>query len=158
MHARQFRDALGKFPTGVCLITLVDEQGRARALTANSFASVSLDPPLVLWSLQKVSEIYTIFAAKERYAINVMTIEQEALSSQYAMKGDHFMDEDHFTSGKNGAPILVGALAFFECELAVSHDAGDHTILVGRVTEFQAASVGEPLVFHGGAYRELSPG
>ncbi len=157
MNSRQFRDALGMFPTGVCLVTLVDSEGRARALTVNSFSSVSLEPPLVLWSLQKNSEIYSVYADHPLYSINLLSAAQEDLSTQYAMKGDHYMEPEHFLIGANGAPLLHGALARFQCRLSDSHDAGDHTILIGEVLEYEnlAGPRDRPLVFFGGQYRAL---
>ena len=153
---REFRNALGRFATGVCLITTTTEQGQALALTANSFSSVSLDPPLVLWSLQNNSHVYDIFARPRYYAINVLTREQENLSNGYARKGEHELDPAHFTPGINGAPVIRDALVNFECELHATHEGGDHLIIVGRVHDMQSRPEGSPLLFFGGAYRELA--
>jgi flavin reductase (DIM6/NTAB) family NADH-FMN oxidoreductase RutF len=153
---RELRNTLGQFATGVCLITVVDGAGRSLALTANSFSSVSLDPPLVLWSLQCNSEVYDAFVAPPCYAINVLARSQEGLSSRYAKKGDHVLDPSHYEAGDNGAPLVRDALAFFECSLETTHEGGDHTIIVGRVTRFSAAAKGDPLLFYGGSYRSLS--
>ena len=129
---RSFRDALGLFATGVCLVTLVDEQGRATAITVNSFASVSLDPPLVLWSLQKDADVYAQYVNAERFAIAVLSI------------------------GNNGAPLINDALVNFECSLEQALDGGDHTILLGRVTRVVEACEGPPLLFFSGRYETLS--
>lgn len=159
IDTRDLRDALGQFATGVCLVTVTSEDGRALALTVNSFASVSLDPPLVLWSLQSDSDTYAEFAGAERYAINVLGSEQEAHSNRYAMKDGHVLDPDHFSRGENGAPVINDALAVFECSLEASYPGGDHVILVGRVTRFtRAESTAMPLLFFGGAYRGLDAG
>lgn len=155
MDAMQFRNALGQFATGVCLVTLSNARGEPMALTANSFSSVSLDPPLVLWSLQKSSEVYTQFAFGQQFAISVLNAEQEDLSVQYATRGDHLMSSEHYTPGNNGAPIVADSLASFECDLYASHDAGDHTILVGKVSRFNAAGSGDPLLFHCGSYGRI---
>jgi flavin reductase (DIM6/NTAB) family NADH-FMN oxidoreductase RutF len=152
---RALRDVLGQFATGVCLVTVRSEAGRALALTVNSFAAVSLDPPLVLWSLQNDSELYAEFAGARRYAINVLASAQEEHSSRYAMKGGHELDPAHFAWGRNGAPAVRDALAVFECSLEASYPGGDHVILVGRVTHFDGSAGGEPLLFFGGAYRRL---
>lgn len=155
LDGREFRDALGRFATGVCLITTTTADGRALALTANSFASVSLDPPLVLWSLQNNSDVYSEYATPEAYAINVLSTEQEALSGSYARKGQHELDPAHFTPGVHGAPVINGALASFECRLHATHDGGDHLIIVGEVLQMQMQA-GEPLLFFSGAYRALA--
>lgn len=156
MDTLQFRNALGQFATGVCLISLRDEQGQPMALTANSFSSVSLDPPLVLWSLQKSSEVYAQFAGSQKFAICVLNAEQESLSTQYATRGDHLMPPEHYAVGDNGAPLVHGSLASFECDLFAAHDAGDHTILIGRVTRFSSGDSDKPLLFHNGRYGRIA--
>ena len=153
---RELRDALGRFATGVCVITAVDEQQQALGMTANSFSSVSLDPPLVLWSLQNNSDVYAAFASPRYFAINILSSEQQPHSNQYAKKGDHLLDPAHYSSGKYGAPIITDALVSFECELEATHEGGDHLIIVGRVRAMQQRSSGEPLLFFSGGYRELS--
>lgn len=153
--ARELRNALGQFATGVCVITTTTPQQKALGITANSFASVSLDPPLVLWSLQNNSETYTTFSQARHYAINVLSKDQQDLSNQYAKKGDHLLDAEHYSVGKYGAPILRHALVSFECELEITHPGGDHLIIVGRVRDLQSRGIGEPLLFAAGAYREL---
>ena len=152
---RELRNALGRFATGVCVITTIDEQGNAVGMTANSFSSVSLDPPLVLWSLQSNSDLYTTFARPRRYAVNVLSSEQMALSNQYAKKGDHILDPGHFRVGRHGAPIIRNALVSFECELDATHEGGDHLIIVGRVKDMVSRPTGKPLLFHSGSYCEL---
>ena len=108
---RELRNALGRFATGVCLITTVTEDGEPLALTANSFSSVSLAPPLVLWNLQNNSDVYAHFATPNYFAINVLSLEQQALSNQYAKKGEHTLAPDHFSPGKFGAPCAIGLTA-----------------------------------------------
>lgn len=156
LEARELRDALGRFATGVCLITVVTERGQALALTANSFSSVSLDPPLVLWSLQNSSDVYHIYASASQFAINVLALEQQDLSNQYARKGEHLLDPAHYRPGGNGAPVIRDALVTFECGQHATHEGGDHLIIVGEVQAIQARMEGAPLLFFGGAYRELS--
>jgi len=156
LEARELRDALGRFATGVCLITVVTETGQALALTANSFSSVSLDPPLVLWSLQNSSDVYEIYASAEEFAINVLALEQQDLSNLYARKGEHLLDPAHYSLGGNGAPIVRDALVTFECGQHATHEGGDHLIIVGEVRAIQGRKEGVPLLFFGGAYRELS--
>ncbi len=152
---RELRDALGRFATGVCLITAVDKNGKPMAMTANSFSSVSLDPPLVLWCLQNNSDIYDLFAGARYYAINILAQEQQDLSNQYARKEQHEVSPEHYRIGKNGAPVIRNALVSFECELDATHEGGDHLIIVGRVTEVSQRPTGKPLVFCSGGYKEI---
>lgn len=155
LDGRELRNALGRFATGVCLITTVSKDGEPLALTANSFSSVSLDPPLVLWSLQNNSDVYDIYSEAERYAINVLADGQQDLSTRYARKGDHLLEEGHYHLGESGAPLIDGALLSLECTLQASHAGGDHIILVGSVDAMHVAE-GDPLLFYGGAYRALA--
>lgn len=155
IDGRDFRNALGRFATGVCVITTLNEKGEAIGMTANSFASVSLDPPLVLWSLQNGSDVYDAYAATGPYTINVLASDQLDLSNQYAKKGDHLLSGEHFFMGKNGAPVLRNALVSFECDQDATHEGGDHLIIVGRVRNMVNRPTGKPLLFHSGGYREL---
>jgi flavin reductase (DIM6/NTAB) family NADH-FMN oxidoreductase RutF len=152
---RELRNALGRFATGVCLITTVDKDNKPLAMTANSFSSVSLDPPLVLWSLQNNSDVYDAFANPQHFAINILATEQQDLSNRYAKKDHHVLDDAHFRDGKYGAPIVRDALVNFECELEATHEGGDHLIIVGRVKEMHQRPSGSPLLFFAGAYREV---
>lgn len=156
IDGRELRNALGRFTTGVCLITVVTEEGDALALTANSFSSVSLDPPLVLWNLQNNSEVFATYAGAKQFAINVLAGNQQELSSRYARKGDHQLEAGQFTIGEHGAPLVNDALVSFECNLEATHPGGDHVIIVGRVEAMHERSEGEPLVFYSGAYRALA--
>lgn len=155
IDGRELRDALGRFATGVCLITTVTEDGEAMGMTANSFSSVSLDPPLVLWSLQNNSDVYDLFASPRYFAINVLATEQQDMSNQYARKGQHGLEQAHYRPGKYGAPIIRDALVSFECELDATHEGGDHLIIVGRVRDLHTRPTGNPLLFYSGGYREL---
>jgi len=155
--ATEFRSALGQFTTGVCLVTAVDEEGVAQAVTVNSFASVSLDPPLVLWSVQKDSDVYGLYATAPRFAIGFLTRAQEGHSTGYAQKGGHRLNPEHFDLGTNGAPLIRGALVNLECSLEQALEGGDHTILLGRVTRIvPGAAEADPLLFFAGRYRELA--
>jgi flavin reductase (DIM6/NTAB) family NADH-FMN oxidoreductase RutF len=153
---RELRNTLGRFATGVCVITTVTDDGRPLGLTANSFSSVSLDPPLVLWSLQNNSDVYAEYAGAGRFAINVLADRQEDLSNYYARKGEHLMDPAHFAVGAHGSPLLHDALASFECALDATHAGGDHLIIVGRVLSHACQDEGRPLLFFAGGYRRLA--
>ncbi len=156
IDGRELRNALGRFATGVCIISTVAESGEALGMTANSFASVSLDPPLVLWSLQNNSEVFDVFSAPRHFAINVLASEHQEHSNRYAKKGDHLLDPAHYTPGKFGSPLINDALVSFECELHASHEGGDHLIIVGLVKDLRSREGGDPLLFFCGGYRQLA--
>ncbi len=152
---RDMRDALGRFATGVCVVTTTGEDGLPVGMTVNSFSSVSLDPPLILWSLQNSSDIYDTFANAGRFAVNVLALEQDGHSSLYAQKGDHRVEDDHHRMGEHDSAIIHDALVSFECELYAAHEGGDHLIIVGRVLDLQSRADGDPLLFFSGGYRKL---
>lgn len=145
--ARTFRDALGCYPTGVALVTVLEE-GRARALTINSFASVSLEPPLVLWSLDRASLRYDQFASAPHFAINVLGADQEALALACARDDDLGRAGGQWVEGATGVPLVRDAIARFECTLDAVHEGGDHIIIVGRVAAFDRPRTAPALVFH----------
>lgn len=149
------RNALGRFPTGVCVITAAPEGFEPFGMTINSFASVSLEPALVLWSLQNDSECVPAFAATNRFAVNVLNDGQRAQSQQYAKRGNHTLDPEHIRTGATGLPLLRDTLASFECEIWQRYDGGDHVILVGKVLAMDTVNDGKPLLFFGGGYQEL---
>jgi flavin reductase (DIM6/NTAB) family NADH-FMN oxidoreductase RutF len=153
--SREFRDALGQFATGVCVVTASPEGWEPFGMTVNSFASVSLDPPLVLWSLQNDSEMFDAFDKTSRFGVNILRADQQDLSNQYAKKGDHSLTAEHFEMGDSGTPVMPASLVSMECELEARHPGGDHVILVGRVTSFTQREAGAPLLFCAGAYRQL---
>ena len=155
LDPRLLRNALGQFTTGVCVITANNQAGEPFGITVNSFASVSLDPALVLWSLRNDSECFSDFAATRQYAVNILTQEQLAQSNQYSQKDAHALSPEHFRIGKTGLPILRKALSSFECDIWQRYDGGDHVILVGKVIEMNHLPTGKPLVFQGGMYRKL---
>ena len=150
---RDFRSALGCFPTGVCLITALAPDGRRVGLTANSFSSVSLDPPMVLWSLARSATSAPVFRDAEYFAINVLAAGDEALSSHFARPGaDKFAQyAGRFTEGLAGVPVLQGAVATFECHSRHRYYGGDHIIVIGRVERYAHTDL-KPLLFHRGGY------
>lgn len=154
IDGRHLRDALGRFATGVCVITTGDE-GAPVAMTVNSFASVSLDPPLILWSLQNNSDLYHRFSTPKHFAVNVLAKEQQDLANLYAKKGDHVLQQEHYRVGKYGSPIIRNALTTLECEMEATFAGGDHQIIIGRVCDMYTRPTGTPLLFFSGAYREL---
>ncbi|MEM8661653.1 MAG: flavin reductase family protein [Pseudomonadota bacterium] len=158
VDSREFRNALGRFATGVCVISTVAESGDPLGLTANSFTSVSLDPPLVLWNLQNNSEVFDIFSTPAHYAINILSSDHHEHSNRYAKKGDHLLDSNHFSLGELGTPIVEEALVSFECELYSTHEGGDHLIIIGEVKHVHVREEGDPLLFYSGKYHRLAEG
>ena len=154
LDARDFRSALGSFPTGVCLITTVTPDSQRVGLTANSFSSVSLDPPMVLWSLGRSASSAPVFRDAEYFAINVLAAGDEELSSHFARPGaDKFAQyAGRFTDGLAGVPVLQGAVATFECHSRHRYYGGDHIIVIGRVERYAYDAGRSPLVFHRGRY------
>lgn len=151
---RALRTALGAFATGVTVVTTLDPEGRAIGLTVNSFNTVSLEPPLVLWSLSRASPNLEAFLRAGHFAVNVLAADQQALSERFARRGaDKFAGLD-WREGLGGAPLLPGCCAILECRNETQHPGGDHLIFIGRV-EGCSRSGEAPLVFHGGRYRQL---
>lgn len=148
-NSRAFRDALGRFGTGVTVITCNTPTG-PMGITANSFASLSLDPPLVLWSPAKTSSRYPFFMAAEQFAIHVVGADQVDVCNGFARSGDAFGDLTWHRGGGN-VPLIDGCLSRFECTKTATHDGGDHTIIIGQVTRVTTQK-GTPLMFFGGAY------
>ena len=155
IDAGDFRQALGQFATGVCLVTLEDPGLGPLATTVNSFSSVSLDPPLVLWSIQNSSDHLAVYTECQHFGISVLSSEQGALSSQYAQRGGHSARAEHFMTGPQGEPKLIDALAHFTCAAYAVHPGGDHHIIVGEVSQFESREAA-PLIFYSGGYRALS--
>ena len=157
--SREFRSALGSFATGIAVITTRGAKGELAGLTVNSFASVSLDPPLVLWSLSLYSPSLAAFQNCSHYAINILSAEQEDLSKRFsrpseAMPGGKFAGLD-FELGGGGVPLLRDCCAWFECRNETRHAGGDHLIFVGLVEQYRREDR-PPLLFHGGQYRTLA--
>ncbi|MBN9428230.1 MAG: flavin reductase family protein [Burkholderiales bacterium] len=148
--ARAFRRCLGQFATGVAVMT-AQHEGQLAGIVVNSFASLSLDPPLILWSIRRESASLPLFRRAGRFAVNVLSAEQLAVSNRFAAsRADKFNDAD-WSPGRHGAPLLAGCLAHLECRLEQALDGGDHLLIVGRVERY-ARFHGEPLLFTQGHY------
>ena len=152
---RDLRRALGRFATGVTVVTCESPLGPL-GITANSFASVSLDPPLVLWSPAKSSARFEAFATAERYAIHVMSEDQVETCLSFTRTGDDW-DGIGWRRGPGGVPVLNDCLARFDCRRHAVHDGGDHAIVVGRVASVQRGRGGRPLLFADGTYGRFTP-
>jgi flavin reductase (DIM6/NTAB) family NADH-FMN oxidoreductase RutF len=155
---QEFRQAAGSFATGVTVVTSRDGE-HGYGMTANSFSSVSLDPPLVLVCVISRTEGSEVIERHGKFAVNILAADQEPISRYFASKdrprgADAFRDVDH-RIGVTGCPIIDGVAGHLDCTLVASHEAGDHVIFVGEVQALDLSSDAEPLVFHGGGYRVL---
>jgi flavin reductase (DIM6/NTAB) family NADH-FMN oxidoreductase RutF len=156
LHGKEFRRALGCFPTGVAIITTTSASGAPIGLTCNSFSSVSLDPPLVLWSLRQTSRMYAAFHCANTFAINVLAKDQQALAARFASSIENRFDAIAYSQGELMVPIVEACIARFECSMFARHEAGDHAVFIGQVHSFDSLPTQEPLVFHDGAYKALA--
>ncbi len=156
-NSREFRNALGCFATGVTVVTTRRADGVPVGITANSFSSVSLDPPLVLWCIDKSSDCFDDFQAADRFAINVLAADDMNVSNDMARTGRDGVGDHGFSDGPVlGLPVLERALAHFECEVEHRHAGGDHVILVGRVKGMQSRQDGDPLLYFRGKYAAIT--
>lgn len=146
-----FRKALGAFPTGVTVITARTEDGEPIGVTCSSFNSVSLDPPLVLWSLAKKAFSRTAFEATPNWAVNLLSADQEGISNRFSRPGEDKFKDVETETGVRNVPLLTGCCARFQCTREHIYDGGDHIIVVGRVIAFDRSDR-LPLVFHSGQY------
>jgi flavin reductase (DIM6/NTAB) family NADH-FMN oxidoreductase RutF len=149
---REFRAALGAFATGVTIVTARTPAGELVGFTANSFNSVSLDPPLVLWSLSRLARSMAALSTGSHYAINVLAADQRDLADVFASKSSDRWAGVNFVDGIAGAPLLPGATATFECFNRSRYDEGDHVIFVGEVERCSHRLGASPLLYHGGKY------
>jgi flavin reductase (DIM6/NTAB) family NADH-FMN oxidoreductase RutF len=158
MDSRRFRNALGQFPTGVVVATARTEAGALVGMTMSSFNSVSLDPPLILFSVHRQAHSFALWQTVKRYAINVLNQDQEQVSNQFARPGADKWEGLTPLTGDSGVPMLPNAAVVFECESYARHDGGDHEIFIGRVTALHEHPLnrGKPLVFFEGRYRQLA--
>ncbi|MFD2207622.1 flavin reductase family protein [Kiloniella antarctica] len=151
-NSGEFRKVLGSFATGVTVVTTRDKKGEQHGLTANSFSSVSLDPPLVLFCIDKRSNCLPAFKEAECFAINILTDIQKDISDRFAFSEERWdgVATSHLSTG---APILENCLANLDCSMHAQFDAGDHVIVVGKVEETFLKEVGDPLLYFRGMYR-----
>jgi flavin reductase (DIM6/NTAB) family NADH-FMN oxidoreductase RutF len=157
IDSQQFRRMLGQFATGVTIITARDDEGCPVGVTASSFNAVSLDPPLILWSIGKNAHSYPVYAKANHFAVHVLGDGQRSLSERFSRAlTDKFAELD-FQFGESGAPLLPDCLARFECEVEHRYEGGDHLILVGRVLRLESATeAAKPLIFYQGRYAALA--
>jgi flavin reductase (DIM6/NTAB) family NADH-FMN oxidoreductase RutF len=153
---RALRNALGRFATGIAIVTAIDPDGHPIGLTVNSFSAVSLDPALVLWCLDNNSHNLEAFRRASHHAINILAADQQDLSNRFATwPADRFVGLP-WQAGIGGAPVFPGCVATFEVANQIQYAGGDHTIFVGHVERFTEAIDLAPLLFHAGKYRTLA--
>jgi len=154
IDARELRNIMGHFATGVTVITTKDTTGKPFGLTANAFTSLSLDPPLVVICVDKKVDCYACFEDSKVFVVNFLNEDQEHLSKRFATKGIEKFEGIACQTGDCGAPRLEGALGYIECKLVSGHDGGDHTIYIGEVQDAWASG-DNPLLFFKGKYYRL---
>ena len=158
MDNEALRRALGCFATGVCIITCRSEDGALTGMTANSFNSVSLDPPLILFSVRRSAGSAAAFTTADGFAVNVLSQSQKTLSQHFARwSADQWLGVSHRT-WLTGAPIIDDALANFDCRVASVHEGGDHWIILGRVLKWEFTPERTPLLFFQGKYGAMADG
>ncbi len=148
---RPLKNAFGKFATGIAIATCVDANGDFRALTINSFTSVSLDPALLLWCLENKTAAYPHFMEADAYALSILGAGQTALSNRFAGRAPEPPAPDEYEIWETGAPLLKSRIAGFDCRIHRRHKAGDHAILIGEVVRFDSNDDG-PLVYYASRY------
>jgi flavin reductase (DIM6/NTAB) family NADH-FMN oxidoreductase RutF len=153
--SRDYRNALGNFATGVTVVTALSRDGEPLGITANSFNSVSLDPPLVLFSLDRKAYSLRSFEEAGNFAINVLRDDQEDVSRLFARTTTDRWQGLEFDTWESGAPILRDALAVFDCSTHAVHEGGDHLIFIGRVLRFAHDTEGDPLLYFRGSYGKV---
>lgn len=154
IEKNELRRVMGHFATGVTVITSIRTSGEMHGLTANAFSSVSLVPPLLLICVDKKAESYPCFEESKIFTVNILSSEQESISRKFAVSGGNKFEGISYRVGANGAPILDGAVAYLECKLAGTMDAGDHTVYLGEIEQAETHEA-KPLLFFRGGYREL---
>ncbi len=153
----QFRQLLGRFATGVTVVTTRDPSGQPVGMTASSVASVSLEPPLVLVSVDRANDMHPALSAAERFVLNVLAADQEAISRRFAAEHPNRFDGIGYRETRHGLPVLEGVLASIECEKQAAVPGGDHTVFFGLVTG-GAVSDRRPLLYYRGGYAGLAGG
>ena len=154
IDSRTIRNVMGHFATGVAVVTTKDKAGLPFGLTVNAFTSLSLTPPLVVVCIDKAAQCYSCFHDSKVFAVNVLSEEQEELSTRFATKGIDKFQEIKWHKGENDVPLLDGAIGYIECKVANSYEGGDHTIFLGEIVGVSATE-NRPLLFYQGKYHRL---
>lgn len=153
---KDLRNLFGCFATGVTVVTTLDKNGNKVGMTANSFSSLSLNPPLLLWSIAKSSSHFSVFVEADYFAVHILTAQQEKQAKNFSQKEYDRFGTSSYSIGIGGCPLIDDCYAVFECRTFNRVDnAGDHVILIGEI-EKASATESEPLIFHKGKYASLS--
>ena len=155
IERNELRRVMGHFATGVTVITTISKQGAPFGLTANAFMSVSLEPPLLLISVDRKAESFPHFEESKVFTVNILRDDQESISRRFAVSGGNKFEGVAYHVGGNGVPILEGTLAHVECRVYAAHDGGDHILYLGEIQEAETRE-GKPLLFYRGGYRAIS--
>ncbi|MEO0398883.1 MAG: flavin reductase family protein [Pseudomonadota bacterium] len=148
---RALKTAFGRYATGVTVVSCLGADGAPTAITVNSFASVSLSPPLVLWSIEKSASTFDRFMASPSYAVSVLRSDQQDVSQRFAQHGGRGLDASEFETWETGCPVLKERMAGFDCKIIDRHVAGDHVVLIAEVLRFDLQQ-GAPLLYFDSAY------
>lgn len=154
-NSRDFRNSLGAFATGVTVMTACDSKHEPFGITVNSFSSVSLEPPLILFCIDKSAFFYEAFLNIEYFGVNILSEGQRKLSNAFAKSSAQPWDEVSYQLTKHASPQFSESHGFMECQLEATHDAGDHTIIVGRVVQLDPGKKGFPLLYYKGKYHTI---
>ena len=152
--SRALRDCLGQYATGVTVVTCRDAHQTPCGITANSFSSVSLDPPKILWNVARTSHSLAAYLKAAYFGVNVLADGQRAVAEKFAQSRHDLYDDTAHRLSPHGVPLLGGCLAWIECRTAEIHECGDHYIIIGDVIDFRRED-GRPLLFYAGDYRSL---
>ncbi len=156
IDAQRFRGVLGSYPTGVCIVTSTDDAGAPIGMAVGSFTSVSLAPPLVAFLPDRRSTTWAQIQARRRFCVNVLSSRQEGLSRLFGGRAVNKFEQVAHRPSPQGMPLLDGVVAWIDCTLHASHEAGDHDIVIGHVVELAVESADPPLLFHRGGYGQLA--
>ena len=151
---REFRKTLGQFATGVTIVTTLGPDQSPIGTTCNSFNSLSMDPPMILWSLAKTAFSLPAFTKATFFNVHVLSAHQGHLSKKFSLSGADKFSGINYGKGNGGTPLLSGCTALFECKTAHQYDGGDHVIIVGTVLSYESSDI-NPLVFYGGQYTSI---
>lgn len=150
----EFRSAMGRFVSGVTVVTTLDRDNRPAGLTVSAFSSLSLEPPLILACIEQRASLHDYLSEGTHFAVNILAEDQEQLSRRFSSKDEDRFNGTGYKEGATGSPVLEGALAYIECRVLQTYPGGDHTIVVGEV---EAVSVADhrPLAYYRGGYAQL---
>ncbi len=148
----EFKNVMAAYPTGVCVVTTETDTHAPFGMTINSFTSLSLVPPLVMWNLQKQSDTFRAWRDTENFAVNMLRAGQGEISRRFAMRDNHDLDPSEFLRGKSGCPVLEDCLGSLECTMHARHEEGDHVILIGEVIAVYGPTDLMPLTYHNRGY------